>query len=76
MKYLKYFENSEDNRKEVWEIDDQFFDLMDDDNYIRVMLKKVGMDDRNIDFFMNTYLPNLPSDGVKKGYYTFKRYMI
>ena len=52
MKYLKYFENSEDRRKEIWEIDDQFFDLMDNEDYVLEMLKRVGMDDRNIKAFM------------------------
>ena len=53
MKYLKYFENSEDRRKEIWEIDDQFFDLMDNEDYVLEMLKRVGMDDRNIKAFMH-----------------------
>jgi hypothetical protein len=52
MKYLKYFENSEDQRSEIWEIDDQFFDLMDNEAYVLEMLKRVGMDDRNIQAFM------------------------
>jgi len=51
MKYLKYFEKLEHGRKEVWEIDDQFFDLMNDDNYVFEMLKRIGMDAKNIKVF-------------------------
>ena len=59
MKYLKYFENSEDQRSDIWEIDDQFFDMMDNDNYVLEMLKRVGMDDKNIKAFMQFSLKSI-----------------
>ena len=59
MKYIKYFENSEDGRSEIWEIDDQFPDLMDNDDYVVLVLEKIGMDDRNINNIMNQKIPNI-----------------
>ncbi len=79
MKYLKYFENAEDRRKEIWEIDDQFSDLMDNDAYVLEMLKRVGMDDRNIKAFiqfnLNPMRENIKNakEENKKLYLYFKK---
>ena len=35
MKHLKYFENSEDGRKEIWEIDDQVSHLINNDSSVK-----------------------------------------
>ena len=59
MKYIKYFENLEDDRSEVWEIDDQFFDLMNDDDYVLEILKRIGMDDKYISNFKNFKLSDI-----------------
>jgi len=69
MKHLKYFENSEDGRKEIWEIDDQVSHLINNDTYILIMLKKIGMDDNSVKHFINYQL-----SGVKREMEKCKEY--
>ena len=75
MKHLKYFENSEDGRKEIWEIDDQVSHLINNDNYILIMLKKIGMDDNSVKHFINYQLSGIKREMEKCKEYNREFYL-
>lgn len=63
MKYIKRFElyhnDNKELRNEVWEMPDDFFDYVDDINYVSVALQKIGMSKDDINNFIKNKLDNI-----------------